>query len=156
MSVLEKFCILLTLFRSGSPYKLNYSKRNTSTRNADMLMAKKPSTSRRESRLDTRGMYESDLVVEAERESRRLFERSAVFEYWWDDKNISNTFEKRTGRFNTMPLFFHGERNDFGSKAGKDEKMSNVDGMSKSWAGNLNRIGHDISRDVNCKADFKL
>ena len=109
--------------------------------------------------------YESNLAIEAERDSRHIFERSSAFEYWWDDNNKFTT-PKPSGRFHTIPMFYHGGRKEFG-KAGNGGngpgKMSNVDGMPRknaaSWADNIDRTGYDaINPEDNNKptGDLKL
>ena len=105
--------------------------------------------------------YKPDLAVEAERDSRYIFERSSNFEYWWgDNKNIAST--KPSGRFHTIPVFYHGARIDFG----KAENIGNtpgsgVNGMYKkhsaSWPSDLKRTACDTMKvDNEFKGDIEL
>ncbi|CAB4013291.1 Hypothetical predicted protein [Paramuricea clavata] len=166
--MITTFCVLARAVRgykelgTGSPFKLTYSKRKPSTRNDNLH---KSLASSRACSLKSLHAYESNLAIEAERDSRHIFERSSAFEYWWDDNNKFTT-PKPSGRFHTIPMFYHGGRKEFG-KAGNSgnglEKMSNVDRMSRqnaaSWAGNIDRTGYDaVNPEDNNKptGDLKL
>ena len=134
--------------RTGSPFKLTYHKRKPSGSDLSNFLT----TSRARSLKSLHAAYASDLAVEAERDSRRIFERSSAFEYWWDDNNMSTT-SKPNGRFYTMPIFYHGK---VGNNGNVPEKISRVDGMSRgnasSWGGNINQAGCDNKP----KGDLKL
>lgn len=140
---------------SGSPFKLAYHKPKLSVGNENEA---KSLSANRASSLKSLHAYKSDLAVEAERESRRILDRSSAFEYWWDNNRLTSS--KPSGRFYTIPIFYHGNRSDTG-KAGKmgnggnanPVKMSTNDGVFKnyasSWAGNTDRNEY-------AKGDLKL
>ena len=142
---------------TGSPFKLAYKKRKPSSRNDNS--SKSLSSSRARS-LKSLHAYASDLAVEAERDSRRVFEKSSTFEYWWDDSNMF----KPSGRLHTTPMFYQGGRKGLQKiETSRKElnKMPVVHEMAEKNAasrnGNTMSPGCDAVRiEDEKKGDFKL
>lgn len=134
----DKYCT--SIYSSRSPFKLSYSKKSPPE------MAEKLERSLSKSRtrsLKSLHTYEADLAVQAEWDSRHIFERSSAFEYWWGDSKFTTT--KPSGRFYTLPMFYHGSRKDCGKVGNVRNGPEKTDGMyskhSASWAGNMDRAG---------------
>ncbi|XP_028401645.1 uncharacterized protein LOC114524687 [Dendronephthya gigantea] len=152
------FCIIAIAFReyingSGSPFKLAYNKQKPSVRNENEV---KSLSANRACSLKSLHAYKPDLAVEAERDSRRILDRSSAFEYWWDDNKFKTT-SKPSGRFYTIPIFYHGNRSDMGKAGGnftEPMKTSNIDGVTKNYASSW--AGNSLDRDGYTKGDLKL
>ena len=147
--------------RTGSPFKLAYKKRKPSTRNDNL--SKSLSSSRARS-LKSLHAYESDLAVEAERDSRRIFEKSSAFEYWWDDNNMFKAPSKPSGRFHTTPVFYQGGSEGLENIETSRKELNRMpvvhvmaENNAASWNGNVMPPGCDAVRtEDEKKGDFKL
>lgn len=155
------------LVTSSSPLRLNnYSKQQPPARAVFEGAPRPLSAGRVCSPLRSLHAYESDLAVETERHSRRIIGKSSAFEYWWDDNKFIES--KPSGRFYTIPMFYHGLRKESGKKVNRLEKEVNFDGIPRrnaiSWPSNIDRSGFDSVRDeddtkrevVETKGDLKL
>ena len=140
---------------TGSPFKLVYKKRKSSARNDNLSKA---FSSGRARSLKSLHAYESDLAVEAERESRRVFEKSSAFEYWWDDSNIFS------GRFHTTPMFYQGGRKGLEKIETSRKELNKMpvvheiaEKNAASWNSDTMSPGCDAARiEDEKKGDFKL
>ena len=116
--------------------------------------------------------YRPDLAVEAERDARRIIEKSSVFENWWDqDEDVQesngiryteNTRTKKLkGRFFTHPQY-HGS-----TKKGSKLSTGYLDDENASLAAwqavsnsneSLSSIGkhHDATRAEHVSSDTKV
>lgn len=136
--------INLSLLRSSSPFKLTYSARKSSK---DIQRYPVYFSTRARS-LNSWNDYQTDLAVEAERDARRVIEKLSMFEYWWDDNEMSLTgsnFKNKnaktktpTEKFSSHPQYQKSAKTDSKrlNNSEKDEKLS--------MEGRLNHSSEDI------------